>query len=276
MRTLKTVSLVLMAVALLVTAAQAKSFTFKKVKGSLEASDDESNAKGKFLLGIVLAGDDTKERLIVVGKGLDPDLDYEVYLGESVDDGVSFGELTVRGRGYGYLKIRKDDFPDDADSLMDFSGESIFVVTDGETVLEGEIPEFVDPDPDDEAGEGSLAFGFGETKLEVPDDVETDARARLFVASINTYRGAREMLTLMAVRLDDEETYGVYVVNDDADDDELGSLSPRTRWGIATLVLDTGRDDELPDHLGELGGKTIEVRNADGDVILTGEIPTLN
>lgn len=276
MRILKSACFVLLAVCMLVAAVEAKSFTLKRVKGKLEATDDESNAKGRFLLGVVLAGNDAKERLIVVAKGLDPDLDYDVVLGENVVDGVSAGELTVRGRGYGLLKLGKADFPEGMDSLTDFSGESIFVVEDGETVLEGGIPDFVDPDPDDEAGEGSIAFGFGETQLDAPSGVDTDARARLFIASINSYRGAREMLTLLAARLDVDETYGVYLVNEGADDDELGSLSPRTRWGFATLVLDTGRNDELPDHLGELGGKTVEVRNSDGDVILTGEIPSLN
>ena len=45
--------------------------------------------------------------------------------------------------------------------------------------------------------------------------------------------------------------------------------------GLAYLLLDTGRDDELPDSLADLAGQTVEVRDEDGDVVLKGTFPEL-
>jgi len=273
---MKTAFLALIVLLAATAAVEAKSFTLKKVRGTLDAPEDDSDAKGRFMLGIVLAGDDTRERLVVVAKKLDADTEYEVLLGDSLEKAVSFGELKVRKRGYGWLKVRKDDFPEDVDSLVDFSGANLYVVADEETVLEGEIPEFVDPVSDDDAGEGSFAFGFGEAALSVPDGSDDEARGRITVAAVNTPRGAREMVTILAARLERGETYDVYLVSDDADDEELGSFKTRKWLGFGVLVVDTGREGELPDHVGELAGRTVEVRNADGDTVLTGEFPSID
>jgi hypothetical protein len=268
----------LIAVLVLLSAAvavEAKRFTLKKVRGTLEATDEESNARGKFLLGVVLAGDDSRERLVVVAKKLDEDTDYEVLLGEDVDGAVSFGDLRVNRRGYGFLRVKKADFPDDVDSLTDFSGQSVFVVTDDETVLSGDIPEFVDPGTDDEAGDGALAFGYGDGDLEVPADSDGDGAGRIVVAAISTPRGAREMVSVVVRGLSKREACDVYLVSDGADDEKLGSFTARGWFGLGILILDTGRGAELPDHVGELAGMTVEVRNEDGDTVLTGEFPSI-
>ena len=130
---MKTAFLALIVLLASAAAVEAKSFTLKKVRGTLKASEDCPDAKGRFMLGIVFSGDDTRERLVVVAKKLDADTEYEVLLGDSLEKAVSFGELKVRKRGFGWLKVRKDDFPEDVDSLVDFSGANLYVVADEET-----------------------------------------------------------------------------------------------------------------------------------------------
>lgn len=258
--------------------AVAKGVTVQKVRGDLAAAD-ESEAAGKFVLTAVTSGDRGFERLDVVAKGLDPDAEYEVLLGESLDDAVSFGEMKVRGkRGYGRLRFhsRRDDYPEGVDALADLSGGAIFVRSGDETVLEGEIPDFVSPGTGDEAGEGSFAAGFGAAKLTPTEDGDSHAGAFLEALALVGPGGAREFVGIQAWMLDPDQDYGVFLVGEDgADDDELGTLDPRGRFGVAFLKLDTGRDDELPAHLAALGGRTVEVRDEAGGAVLTGTFPEL-
>jgi hypothetical protein len=270
----------LVATALLVAPflADAAGLSVRSVRGDLTAVDEDSDAKGRFTLLTLASGRRGSEKLFIEVKGLDKDTEYEVLLGEDVDDAASFGEITIRGRrGAGRFRFssRRDDYPDGVDGLDDFSGDSIFVVAGDETVLEGDIPAFAGLD-DEEVDEGALAFGFGKEKLSPPEDDDSRARGWLLTAAVNSSRGSREWLSVTVIFLDKDEEYDVVLLGEDGGDDEtLGTIDPRSRLGLGALILDTARDDELPDHPSDLAGRGIEVRDSDGNVVLEGEFPAL-
>jgi hypothetical protein len=277
MRTGTMTALALAALLFAAAPAEAKGGRLLKVRGKLTAPEEESDAKGKFMLAVASSGDRVRERMILAARGLDADLEHEVLIGDDLDGAASFGELTVRGRGHAVFRFRsgRDDYPDGIDALADLGGQTIFVVADDEVVLEGDIPEFVEPGAGEEPGEGSFAFGIGAAKLSPPeDDDDSDARGRLVAAALDTPRGAREWIHLVAVRLDSDKEYGVWLI-DGEDEDKLGTLRPRGRFGVAFLVLDTRSGHDLPDHLSELAGRTVEVRDSGDTVILEGEFPAL-
>jgi hypothetical protein len=270
--------LAFLAVAVLLLAppvVEAKGLKAQKVKGDLTAAEEGSDLKGRFALVTLTSGDRGREKLFVIAKGLDRDSEYEVLLGEDVDGAVSFGEMKVRGRrGIGRFRFssRKHDYPDGVDSLLDFSGEKIFVVSGDETVLSGDIPGFAGL-TDDEVDEGAFAFGFGKEKLAPPEDVDSLARGLLLAAAVNTSQGSREWMGVIVFLLDRGEEYDVVLVGEDgADDVELGTVEPRGFFGFAKLTLE---GDDLPDHPANLEGRTLEVRDSDGEVALTGTVPAL-
>ncbi len=88
--------MMLMAAVALIVPAEAKSLAASKVKGELVAPDEGSELHGKFSLVSIAAGDRGKEKLYVHVKGLDSELEYEVFLGENLDDATSFGLLRTK------------------------------------------------------------------------------------------------------------------------------------------------------------------------------------
>jgi hypothetical protein len=267
-----TTLLALLALLAMTTVADARGFTFQKVRGGLEAEDAESKAKGRFALLAVTSAEKKGEKLLVVARGLDKDTDYDVVLEDADGNAYTFGEMRVFRRGHGLFRFssKRHDLPEGVDGLADFSGGSLSVASGETTVLSGDIPAFVDPGTSDEPGEGSLAFGVGAERLEKAEGTDLDAAAKLYAVAVNTWKGARERLSLYAIGLDRDEEYGVYV-----GDEKIGTLRPWSRFGIARLVLDTGRGHDLPDHLSSLAGKAVEVRDPAGDAVLTGEFPAL-
>jgi hypothetical protein len=254
--------------------AEAVGITVKQVRGELTAADD-SSATGRFALTAITSGDRGAEKLLVFASGLDAPVACEVVLGEDVQTGTPFGELVFRGsRGAGIFRFSslRDEYPDDETRLSDFSGGKIFVVADGSAVLEGVIPEFVDPDGDD-AAEDSFAVGAGLGALTPPEEFAVDAVGMVSALAVNVYGRARERLAIRTIGLDRGAEYGVYLTGDE--ETLLGSFAPRGFLGVGSLVLDTGKGDTLPAHLGGLVGVGIEVRDEEGTVVLAGSVPKL-
>ncbi|MCU0726794.1 MAG: hypothetical protein MUE73_13570 [Planctomycetes bacterium] len=275
MKTVLPFVLSLAVVAALVCPVEAAGLTIQRVRGELASTEDGSSATGRFALTVVTSGDRGAGKLLVFAGGLDAGNVCEVVLGEDVDTGTPFGELEFRGsRGFATFRFSslRDSWPEGVTSLADFSGQKLFVVSDGSPVLEGAIPDFVDPDGGD-AEEGTFAVGAGLGALTPPADSGIDAVGAVSALAVNLFERARERLAFRVIGLDRGAEYAVWLTGDE--ETELGSFTARGFLGLGSLVLDTGRGDTLPGHLGGLAGAGLEVRDADGSVVLAGSIPRL-
>ncbi len=271
MRTALAVFLVL---ALLAPAADA-GITVKKVHGDLEAQDG-SEAVGRFALLTVTSGGSGLSKLVVFAEGLDPETVYQVHLGDE-SGWVWFGDLVFRGsKGYAAYKFNslRDEYPEGVTSLAEFSGRSMLVaLEDGTPVLSGAIPAFVAPGTGEDPAEDSIAVGAGVEKLSPPEGADTFARGLVTALAVNVVDGVRERLGVAFFGLETGEEYSVYLAGDEPV--LLGTVTPRGFFGIGRLVLDTGRGDTLPDHLGALSGRGLEIRDSGDEVVLSGVVPSL-
>jgi hypothetical protein len=73
------------------------------------------------------------------------------------------------------------------------------------------------------------------------------------------------------------DEFTVVCVDGTGGETTLGTMTSRSRLGIAVLRLSTRRGDTIPGGgVLALGGQAVEVRDADGTVWLTGTFPVLD
>lgn len=268
---------------LLVPVAADATTTKQKVRGKLEATADDSEAKGKFWLFAKTRNDRFRETLTVLAKGLDATEDengdrpeYNVWLVNADGDfeaDFGIGKLNARGKFRFRFSSGNTNYPDDVDELRDFGGGTIEVRDGDDVVLDGEIPEFVDIDDDNEEGSGSGARAKDKEKLTAVDE-DSKARGAVRARAQNKPKGQREQIVVTVKRLD-KGTYTVVVIPEEGDEVELGDIRTFTRLGVGILFLDSRRDDIPGDGVLSMGGDDVEVRDEDGNAVLTGSFPEL-
>lgn len=279
----RTIAATAMAATLLVGAADANAAILKQgVRGKLAAADAESGAQGRFRILIRDRGERHWESLLVAARGLDTTADeegarpeYHAYLIDSEAAETDMGALRLRRGGRAVLRFntRRDALPDGVESLADFGGGTIEVRLGDEVVLSGDVPEFLGVGDGNEEGSGAAAKGHASSRLTPLDE---EGRGRGFVtASIrNLPRGVDERIVVEIIRTGDRgDTFSVTLNPEVGPETLLGEIRLRGRLGVGRLVLSTVRGDALPDSVLELGGTPVEVRDAEGTVVLSGTFP---
>ena len=273
------------AIALTAVTATA-AVTQQRVKGRLSATAEDSEAGGKFKIDLKIRGEEVvKERLWVEAWGLDATADdeggrptYDVVLIDTDDNEADFGEMRLRRNGRALFKFRsnKTDFPGDIESFEESEGGTI-EIRDGDTVvLEGDIPTFIGLDDENEAGSGAGARSKAKRNLSATDE-DSRAKGKIRVRAWNRPRNSGEKVVITAKRLDRDAGPFTVVVIDGDDETELGDFRARTRLGFGLLILDTRKGDDIgdDDSVFDLGGLDVEVRDAEGNVVLDGKFPRL-
>lgn len=258
--------------------------TSSVVKGKLTTDDEASEAKGAFRLEIRERGENEREYMDVTASGLDADKDdegnrpvYDIWLIDS--DGTTeadFGDARIRRDGAARFafRSRKSDYPDGVTTLADFGGGTIELRNaDGDVVLSGDIQEFSGLDDDNDRGQ--VSKGKDKNRLR-PDDENSDAQGVIWAKFVARAGGDHEWVKVKVLDLDSEAGPYTVVVIDGETEYELGEIDTRGRRDRGRLRLSTKNDDDLPgDSILDLGGADVEVRDADGDVALSGSFPTI-
>lgn len=266
--------------------AEARITTWQAVHGRLVPTNSESEAHGKFEMLVQRRGDHARERLKVQAWGMDVTRDgdgnlpsYRVFL--VVADAsfeADFGEAFLSARGRARLGFRSgaSSFPDGVESLAQFAGGKVEIRLGSDVILAGDVPEFLGLDDDNEPGSGAAAGALGVVRLHATD-AGGRAHGVLEALYVNRPRVEVEAIHVECLRLGRRgETFDVVAVDGSGGETTLGSMVARTRLGIGILHLSTRRGDTIPGGgVLALGGQRVEVRDADGVVLLVGRFPTL-
>ena len=278
--------LVAAAVALLSLSADARRVTGQAVRGPLDAVDSSSDASGRFRIVIREVPSGTREDLLLDAQGLDTARDgsgnlpsYHVFLvtadGNTEGD---FGEAYLAYRGRARLRFANPrmEFPEGVNSLKDFEGGTLELRRDGEAVLSGSIPSFVDMGDENGSGSGAAAWITGSSRLRA---TRAGGRAlgRVEATTSNRPRGEFEALRVEGLGLGRRgDAFTVVAIDGDRNETTLGTMTIRSVYGAGMLDLSTRRGDEIPGGgVVALAGFTVEVRDARGTAWLTGEFPIL-
>lgn len=287
LRTARFVSVAALALLALSTAAATAAVVQQRVRGRLTASEERSDAGGTFKIDLRTRGEIvTKERFQVEAWGLDATADdegnrpaYDVVLVDADEETeADFGALRLRRNGRALFKFRstRSDFPGDVTSFKEFAGGTIEIRAGDTVVLSGDIPEFIGIDDANEPGTRAGARTKARRRLDATDE-ESRAKGTIRVRAWNRPRHQGERIVLTAKRLErGAGPYTVVLVDGDTEI-ELGSFRARTRLGFGLLILDTRDGDTIGGDASvfDLGGYDVEVRDAEGRVVLDGTFPSL-
>lgn len=258
------------------------------VHGRLAAVDELSASRGKFrLVSQARDNGDAREAIEVACGPMDVERDdeggrpeYRLVLTSS-DGGTTadFGSFVLarRGRAGFRWSTRFDTYPDGVTTITAFSGGTIEVRRDGEAVLTGEVPTFRGPGDENDEGTGARGVRRDASRLR-PTEAGGRAHGGIEARYANTPRGENEQVRVQAVNLSrDGSPYAVVCIDGSSNETTLGEMSPRGRFGEARLALDTRDGDEIPGGGGVTGlsEQTVEVRDVNGTVVLTGPFPTM-
>ena len=264
----------------------AGTVTTKTVRGKLRASADESDAAGRFNMDVREKGDRAKERLGFTATGLDAAKDdngvrptYDLVLITSDDAEADLGAVKLRRNGAAKFKYRskQDGLGDDFDGLADFGGGTIELRDGDDVVLEGDIPEFLSAGDDPEPGDGATYEARNSRKLKPTTD-DSDAKGFITAQSKAMPRSDFDRVVVEVIRAGrrGDELTVVAIDRNTGDETELGTLKLRGRFQAGALKLDTRKGDEIPGGgIGDLDGQSIEVRDGDDAVVLSGRFPSL-
>jgi hypothetical protein len=256
------------------------------VRGPLVPTDETSDAHGKFRMLVQQRGEAHREYFYVDAWGLDATRDdqgelpvYHVFLtnadGTSV---VDFGQawLTARGRAKLRFHSARDTFPEGVTTLADYGGGTVEIRLGDAVILTGEVPEFVGVADENEPGSGAAARAAASVRL-VATDEGGRARGFLTAAVANRPVASLESVSVTCLKLGEKgESFDVVCSDSLGVETTLGSITVRTRARIGVLLLSTRRGDTIPGGgVLALAGQTVEVRDADGVVHLTGTFPDL-
>jgi hypothetical protein len=267
-------------------AAEARTVTTQGVRGHLLPTDDTSDAIGAFRILVQTRGEASREMIGAEMRGLDATKDgdgnlpsYHCWLVNA--DGSLEGDfgacrLSDRGRARFRFASPRQDLPEGVTSLVDFAGGSIEIRLDSTVVLAGRIPDFLGLTDDNDRGSGAATWAFGAKRLRATED---GGRAKGFVEAlyVNRPRVTAEAIRIECMGLGSAgDVFTAVVVDDDGNETELGTMTSRTRYGVAVLALSTRRGDTIPgDGVLSFGGHRIEIRDAGGTAWLEGRFPIL-
>ncbi len=288
MRLRSTLAAALSAALLLAPAVAVALVTKQVVRGKMEAVADDSSdaAKGRFRIRSNERGDNLYESIRFWGARLDAEKDddgkrpeYHVWLVDADEEvEADFGQARLNGKGRSAFRFhtRRDVLPDDVDAIRDFGGGTIQLRLGDDVVLEGDVPDFIGITDDNEEGSHQAARAKAATRLKATDD---GGKARGFIRARiqNRPRGTESQIRVKVVLLGKaRDVFYVVAIDDDDEETKIGRFQVRSRLGIGSLFLDTRRDDEIPGgDILDLGGQDVEVRDADGTVVMTGTFPSL-
>ncbi len=260
--------------------------TQSAVRGKLRPTDDESRAKGKFVLVSKDKRGNVQETIAVGAIHLDATRDdegnrpvYDLWLVDVDENEADFGDLRLNRAGSARFKwsSRRDDYPDGVDALTDFSEGTIQVRdADSNVVLDASIPEFLGLTDDNESGSHAAARAKAKSRLRSDDDTSVAAGA-IETRYVNRPSGVRELYTVRLVGLGaDGGPYAVVAI-DGSTEIDLGDVETAGRAGKGRLHVDTNDEDTIPDDgsVLDLSGLDVEVRDNDDNVVLTGSFPTI-
>lgn len=278
-------SLVLAAAVLSPAAGARAGTTLHSVRGKLAAADTSGSGPGGiFHLTDVTTNGTSFQRFAILLRGL-PAADtadpvFEVVLDNGTQT-ADLGPLHLFGsstRGWLRFDTRKDALPEGVASLDAFSGGTVRVTLGGVDVATGAVPSFVQPDGPDQGGTKppqAFALGAGSTVLGDPHGGAPAAKVTGY--AVNSFLGLSQGITISAVNLPSGATYTVVLTGETSD--TLGTFSIHSFFGLkfGGLALSTKRGDAIPGgSVGALAGRGIEIRDADGNVVLSGAFPGLN
>lgn len=257
------------------------------VHGRLPAVDSESRAKGVFTLTSIAADNgNTRESISVDALRLDATADgqgnlpdYHLVL-KTLDGAESdFGSLRInaRGRAHFAFNSRANTYPDGVTTITTFSDGAIEVRLDGTAVLSGLVPTF--RNPGDTNGGGSGAHGVRrDTHRLTP--VTTPSRLRCFLEAryASTPGGTNEQIKVECEGLSrDAAPYTLVAIDGSSNETQLFELSPHGRFRQDRGVIDTRNGDSIPgDSVTALSEQSVELRDKDGTVVMTGTFPTIS
>jgi hypothetical protein len=274
-----------LALAVAVPLALAGTQSTQKVGGRLAATDDGGDAKGKFKFKTRVRGETVKEWMDVWAWRLDATKDdegnlptYELWLvNEEGDAEASFGKFRLSSWGRARFKFRswRHDYPDDVDEVRDFSGGTVEVRLDDTVVLDGNIPDYIGLEDDNEEGSHSRCRAVGKTWLG-PVAADGREKARLKTVYANKPAGAVQKIYMLAKRLEKGGKYTLYAVDKDGNETKIDTFRAVTRYGIGIIDMDTREGTRIPGgSVIDLGGQKAEVRDADEKAVLRGRFPKL-
>ena len=255
------------------------------VHGKLSATAEDSRAKGLFRLKATETDKGkTRERIEVTAKKLDAQKDdsgnlpdYHVVL-TTTDGGATadFGSMTLtrNGRAGFIFDDKRDLLPDGVDTIVDFGGGTVEVRLGDDAVLSGKIPEFAKPTGDPGAGARGVRRDASRLK---PTDDSSRAHGWLEARYAKTAKRENERIRAQFEGLSrNGSPYAVVVIAADATETELFTVKPRGRFGAAKAEINTATGGEIPGgSVTDLSGLDVEVRDADGNVVLTGAFPSI-
>ncbi len=277
-----------LSVVLLGAAAASAAITVQSVRGKLTSSDDEADEKGKFKIRAAERGEESREGIRVRAVKLDATADdagdlpvYDLWLVDSTGDTeADFGDLDLResGRARFRFSSKTTSLPAGVDAIRDFGGGTIEIRdADGVVVISDDIPDFIGLDDENSEGSGAGARGRDKERLTRPIDAEGESKGAIKAHVANTPNGVFERLTVSVKGLASADgAYDVVAIDGDGDETVLGEIETVTRAGVGVLRLQERDDEDIPGGgIDVLAGFDVEVRNADGDVVLSGVYPTI-
>ncbi len=185
------------------------------------------------------------------------------------------GHETVVCEGHLYWEWDVDtadgeELPGGAESLDDLVGRRL-EVRDGEgnVILDGEVPHFREETPDDGGGDREAEVHEGAAEYRG----EGEVHGAMWIRSDPAHHSER--MALKVAGLGEDGTFTLFM--EDGEHDALAEVAGLVRdGGYAWYWVDTAEGGSLPfgaEEVRSLSGRRFEVRDAEGHVVLDGEVP---
>jgi len=229
----------------------------------------DPNAKGR----VEVRSKRGRERLVVQAERLDPGLDVQVLIENSLGDLEVVASIKANRRGQARVAwvTKKTALPLGAMAVADLAGRSVAVRTAiGDALLEGTIPDL-----------GALsASGSGLQKdrsgLTNADRAFAPGGSGKVTVDFRPQRG-RSKLDIEVEHVPAGAMLEVFIVNPASGVLEKVAELTVAPTGKAEAEFNTQDGDALPfgvSQVSELFGKAVEIRSPDGSVRFTGGVPT--
>jgi hypothetical protein len=270
--------------AALVAGIARADFLEQDVRGKLVAVDTSSGAKGTFRLESRQRDNGTREIIVMNARhlGATPDQGgdlpsyHAVLIDSTGTNTIDFGAVRLNSYGQSYFRFdsRFDSYPAGVSTIRMFGGGKFELQRDGAAVLRGDIHEFVGLT--DVASRQAWAHFHGRSKFTATINGGA-GRGTIQADMLNNPTHVRQNVQI-EVRLLGTlgNPFAVVALDGQGGETTLGTITTRGRRGHGALRFFTRRGDEVPaGGIPGLVGKTIEVRNSQGTVVLTGVFPSV-
>jgi hypothetical protein len=257
----------LVAAATFAAVAEARTLHLRNVHGRLTPVVQDDTEHGLFRMKRLRGRGDTQaERIEAFARGLDMSGDapsFHVFLVKSDGTGAAdFGAMRVNRRGNGafLFDTRRGTMPDGVTTIVDYVGGVVEVRDAGGTaVCSGVVPQF------------DVIVGDASSRLTAVADGAT-VGGKVSVRRMATPRGIREDLRIECRGLTGGAEYTAVAIAADTTETQIGVFTARSNGNGGLRLADAA----IPGGgVMGLAGQTLEIRDANGDV-LTGTMPTID